>query len=74
MVSKRQQVSPPEPDEGVEYIITVRKKPPKPVWLKPHQERFKAAMRQASAETAHLTGPERVKAMNERCRELMTQG
>ncbi|MDP2662026.1 MAG: hypothetical protein Q8R28_14980 [Dehalococcoidia bacterium] len=60
--------------DGQEYIVTVRRKPKNPTWLKAHQEKFTAATRQASAETRHLTGPARVAAMNKRVKEIMAGG
>lgn len=56
---------------GDDYVLVVRKKPKNPTWLKSHQDRFRAATKQASAETEHLTGAERVAAMNRRVKEIM---
>lgn len=58
------------PDKN-DYVMYVRKKGPKPIWLAAHQERLKAATKRASEETKHLSGPARVLEMNRRVKEYM---
>lgn len=59
-------------DLGDDLIVVVRKKPKNPVWLKSYQDRFRNATRQASAETVHLHGAQRVTAMNEIVKRLLS--
>lgn len=58
----------PLPDE---YVMVMKKRQPKPIWLKEHQDRFREAMRIAGEETKHLKGPERVRAMNQLARKML---
>ena len=62
----------PMPEEA-EYVMYVRKKGPKPVWLADYQERLKVASRRASEETLHLNGPTRVSEMNRRVSQYMRE-
>lgn len=56
-----------------DYILSLRKRPKNPTWLKPHQEKLSEASKIASEQTIRLKGPQRVRAMHSIISKLMKQ-